>query len=107
MQTIIDKFTSHKLITASNGNIGIDIAINKKPSLIILDMGLPGMKGDEVLKHLKNNDETKNIPVIVYTADANINKIKDINEKYKPTKYITKPADVIFLKNIINDILSD
>src|SRR5262250_2506891 len=49
---------------------GLKLAVEKSPSLILMDIQLPGMDGITALKHLKTNPETKSIPVIAITASA-------------------------------------
>lgn len=55
----------YEVILAIDGKEGLEKAKLEKPNLIILDMILPVMNGFEVLTGLKNNDETKHIPVII------------------------------------------
>jgi CheY-like chemotaxis protein len=52
------------------GTIGFELARQHRPDLIVLDLHLPDMPGAEVLKHLKADPITRQIPVIVLTADA-------------------------------------
>ena len=63
-----------------------------KPDLILLDLNLPRMNGEEVLKVIKADDELKRIPVVILTtssADEDILKAYDLNANC----YITKPVD--------------
>jgi len=53
---------------AVNGRDALNIAQEKSPCLILLDVMMPGMDGYEVCEHLKENDTTKDIPVIFLTA---------------------------------------
>ncbi|MGB5529893.1 MAG: response regulator, partial [Ignavibacteriaceae bacterium] len=55
----------YEVIFADNGEAGIKLAIEKQPFAITLDLLLPNRDGWSVLKELKENDETKNIPVIL------------------------------------------
>ncbi|MDY0018130.1 MAG: response regulator [Candidatus Delongbacteria bacterium] len=66
---------------------------NDTPDVIILDLNLPGMNGTEILKILKTDPETENIPVIVFSTSNNQN---DIDRCYelKADEYITKPIDL-------------
>jgi len=63
-----------------------------QPKIILLDLKLPKVDGLEVLKELKNNEETKMIPVIVLTSSK---EESDILESYKlgVNSYIVKPVD--------------
>ncbi|MGD9707590.1 MAG: response regulator [Candidatus Delongbacteria bacterium] len=66
---------------------------NDIPDVIILDLNLPGMNGTEILKILKTDPETENIPVIVFSTSNNQN---DIDRCYelRADEYITKPIDL-------------
>jgi CheY-like chemotaxis protein len=59
-----------KTIESETAEEGLKLAIEKSPSLILMDIQLPGMDGITALKHLKTNPETKSIPVIAITASA-------------------------------------
>jgi len=58
----------YSVLTANNGETGLEIARTQKPDLIILDVILPGIKGREVCHELKSDPKTRNIPVIFLTA---------------------------------------
>ena len=58
----------YHVINASNGKEGISNALDEKPDLILMDMILPGMHGLEATKKLKKIPETKEIPIIAFTA---------------------------------------
>ncbi len=66
-----------KIISALNGEDGFNLAKTQGPDLILLDLILPKMDGFQVLKALKERENTKNIPVIVLT---NLEKIDDIDK---------------------------
>ena len=70
----------YKMISALNGEIGLRLAKSEKPDLILLDLVLPSMHGFEVLKRLKQDPETKKIPVIILT---NLEKMEDVEEAIK------------------------
>src|SRR6266481_7448129 len=71
-------FTLHKRLSlagfevkvATNGEEGVDWAKTLQPELIVMDLRLPGMDGWEATRRLKNQPETKHIPIIVLTADS-------------------------------------
>ena len=67
----------YDMISALDGEIGLKLAKSKKPDLILLDLVLPKVHGFEVLKELKSDPGTKDIPIIVLT---NLETIEDVNK---------------------------
>lgn len=65
--------------------------LNKHPKVILLDIKMPRVNGIEVLKQLKENEDTKLIPVVIMTSS---NEEKDIVESYKlgVNSYVVKPV---------------
>jgi DNA-binding response OmpR family regulator len=62
--------TGRHVIEAANGLAGLRAAQDERPDLILLDLGLPGMHGSEVLEHLQADEALKQIPVIIVSAWA-------------------------------------
>jgi two-component system cell cycle response regulator DivK len=60
----------YRTVETETAEEGLRIAVEKKPSLILMDIQLPGMNGIEALKHLRADPQTKDIPVIAVTASA-------------------------------------
>lgn len=56
-----------KVSVAENGELGLKDAVKKQPDIILLDILLPKMDGFTVLEHLKDEEVTKNIPVVLLT----------------------------------------
>lgn len=61
------RFEKYDVELAANGDAGLDKAKSGKPTLILLDIMMPGKNGFEVLEELKARTNTKNIPVVVLT----------------------------------------
>jgi len=83
---------------------GIYLARTSHPDLIIMDINLPGMDGFETVEVLKQDESTREIPVIALTANAMIHDI----EKGKAAGfnyYLTKPLDLKELIDVLNDLL--
>lgn len=67
------------VIGASNGEEALKKVQEDKPAMIILDIMMPKLNGIDVMKRLRENDETKNIPVIILTALVQeVDKLKDL-----------------------------
>ncbi|OIO46283.1 MAG: hypothetical protein AUJ31_02230 [Parcubacteria group bacterium CG1_02_39_15] len=73
----IFKQEGYEMISALDGEIGLRSAKTKKPDLILLDLILPKINGFDVLKQLKEDPDTKEIPVIVLT---NLEGMQDIEK---------------------------
>ncbi|WP_019506129.1 response regulator [Pleurocapsa sp. PCC 7319] len=56
------------VITANSGKAGLELAASSQPEVILLDLMMPDWDGQETLKHLKANQSTVKIPVILMTA---------------------------------------
>jgi len=81
----------YEIISAFDGEEGLKMAQAKKPDLIVLDLVLPKVHGFEVLKTLKENKKTQNIPVIVLT---NLEQTQDVEKAIKmgATAYLVKSS---------------
>ncbi|MBE9166822.1 response regulator [Pleurocapsales cyanobacterium LEGE 06147] len=75
-----------------------------RPSIILLDLNLPGTDGREVLEQIKQDDSLKTIPVVVFTTSSNP---KDIETCYQhgASGYILKPMDIDQLRKKIQNFL--
>ncbi|HUN09287.1 MAG TPA: response regulator [Aggregatilineales bacterium] len=62
------RFQGATVLTASNGQEGLELLDNTKPSFILLDIAMPVMDGWRMLQHLRSNPATSDIPVIALTA---------------------------------------
>ncbi len=69
-----------EMISALDGEIGLKMAKEKNPDLILLDLILPKIEGMEVLKKLKEDEKTKDIPVIVLTHLEELEKVEKAME---------------------------
>ena len=80
-------------MTAMQGKVGLDLARKHLPDLIFLDLHLPDLPGWEVLQHLQANEATRQIPVVVISADATARQIARLMAA-GAYAYLTKPVDV-------------
>ena len=80
------------MIHAPLGGLGIEFARAHHPDLVLLDLHLPDLSGNEVLRALKRRDDTKDIPVVILSADASpglATRLVDAGAE----RFITKPLD--------------
>lgn len=93
----------YQVVTAFDGKEGLEKIRSEKPNLVVLDVMMPYMDGFEVLKTIRREPETENLPVIMLTAKA---QDKDVFEGYHygADMYLTKPFNpmelVTFVKRI-------
>jgi len=93
MEMIVERTEGLSMISAHNAELGLELAVNKKPQMIILDINLPGMDGFAALKKLQKMESTKNIPVIALSANAMNKDIrKGLDAGFK--QYLTKPIKI-------------
>lgn len=93
------------LITATHGEVALLLAQAYNPDLILLDVMLPDLNGVEVVRHLKQNPTTKNIPVIAVTALAR-QEDRDRLLSAGCEEYITKPYMLEDLEAIVSIYIS-
>ncbi len=90
---------NYTILTANNGEIGVDMALKHIPDLIISDIMMPIKNGNELCKSLKLDERTSHIPIILLTAKSkNQDKIEGLQTG--ADAYITKPfnEDILQLK---------
>src|SRR5947207_14127408 len=75
------------------GRLGLDLARKHSPDLILLDIHLPDLNGWEVFSQLRGEETTRNIPVIVISADATARQAQQFMTA-GAREYLTKPLDV-------------
>jgi PAS domain S-box-containing protein len=94
-----------RLIPAVQGQLGIELAARHRPDLILLDLHLPDLDGDEVLSRLREDPRTAQIPVIVLSADATGDQVARLKAS-GAAEYVTKPIDVSVFLRAVQGILA-
>ena len=104
VERILERRVSVELISSMQGTLGLELAHQHHPDLIVLDLHLPDMPGSEVLTRLKTDPITREIPVIVLTADASGRQSERVRQ-LGAIDYLTKPLDVPkFIEIIANNL---
>ena len=93
VEQLLHKDAGFHLLTAMQGRIGLDLARQHSPDLILLDLHLPDMPGWDVLAELQGSETTRRIPTIIVSADATEGQFKRLMDA-GARSYITKPIDV-------------
>ncbi len=106
MEKVLNLRPGTRLIVAEQGELASELALEHRPDVILLDLNLPGIQGEEVLRLLKSNIETKGIPVIIVSADVTTSKIAALMSA-GIADFITKPVNVPLLLKAIEACLDD
>jgi two-component system cell cycle response regulator DivK len=64
------QFKGYRTLEAESGELGVALARESRPALILMDIQLPGMSGIEALGHLRADAATRGIPIVAVTASA-------------------------------------
>jgi diguanylate cyclase (GGDEF)-like protein len=99
------QFYEFDVVKAVNGKEGIEVAVEQKPDLIILDALMPVMNGFEACKILKNNPETKEIPVVFLSANYVEEEHRVMGLELGADDYIVKPFNAKELIAKVKSIL--
>lgn len=106
--TLVDQMLAERpaleLMTAMQGRVGLELARQHSPDLILLDLHLPDMPGWQVLAQLKSDHLTREIPVIVISADATAPQIKRLLSS-GARAYLTKPFDIPEFFRVVDETL--
>ena len=90
----------YNILIAKSGEQGFESAKKNKPSLILLDIMMPGMSGFEAIEVLKADEQTKNIPVIFVSGDVSA-ETKEMAYKLGALDFFEKPFIEIAIKRRI------
>jgi PAS domain S-box-containing protein len=93
------------LLTAMQGGLTLELAREHRPDLIILDLHLPDIQGDEVLAQLRSDPRTAGIPVVMCSADATERRRKQLIAAGAHA-YLTKPVKVQRFLRMLDEVLA-
>ncbi len=97
-----------QVVTAADGESALRVAQEEQPDLILLDMILPKLSGEEVLRRLKRNPRTAGIPVVVVSSLSEKNRQKLIDEgaeDYLEKNELMPSRGVNLLPKMLKDII--
>ncbi len=105
VERILQPHPRFRLLTAMLGHLGLQLAREHRPDLILLDLNLPDLTGDDVLHQLRDDPITRDIPVLMVSADAMGERIQQLLRQ-GATGYLTKPYKVAELLRVIDETLA-
>ncbi len=104
LEQILARRPDLRMLSASNGKQGVEMACVEKPDLILMDINLPGISGIAAQRILAQNSSTAHIPVIALTANARPRDI-ELGMRVGFFRYLTKPIQVKELLDSIDEAL--
>jgi signal transduction histidine kinase/CheY-like chemotaxis protein len=93
------------LLSTMQGRQGLELARDHRPDLIVLDLHLPDLLGTEVLARLRAEPRTREIPIVILSADATPNQIRRLRAQ-GARAYLTKPLDVKEFLTLLDEVLT-
>ena len=95
----------YQIVTATNGAEALSLAIKEQPNLILLDLMMPDMDGNQVTRHLRDNPKTSKIHILMFSAKS---QVEDKVSGYEAgvDEYLTKPIHPAELVARIKSVLS-
>jgi CheY-like chemotaxis protein len=106
VERMLEGFPDVKLISALQGRLGLELARQHLPDLVLLDLNLPDVSGLEVLRILRADPATRDVPVIMISADATKEQVRRLLDA-GARAYVTKPLDVAEFVNVVADTLQE
>lgn len=106
MERMILNKSGYDLITAKDGQEAIAKAVTERPDLILMDVVMPRMNGFEACKQLKQQDETKTIPIVMITTRG---EEENVETGYESgcDDYITKPLNGLEVLTKVKNYLGE
>jgi len=95
---------SVRLLAAMQGGLGLELAREHACDLVLLDLHLPDLPGNEVLARLQADPATSEVPVVVLSADATPGQIERLHAQ-GASDYLTKPLDVQRFLEVVDEHL--
>jgi PAS domain S-box-containing protein len=108
--TLIERVLAQRpgveVVAAMHGRLGLELAREHQPTLVLLDLHLPDIGGEQVLQRLRDDPATASIPVVVVSADATPGRVQRLVSA-GAVAYLTKPIDVRELLRLVDEAIDD
>jgi len=95
----------YELIQAEDGETGVGLAMDEKPDLILVDMGLPDIDGQTIATLIRQIPELQRIPLVAITAWPE-DRAREMADQYGFDDCITKPMDILAFPGLVAHYLS-
>jgi len=94
----------YEVACADNGKQGVEKAESWQPDIILMDMRMPVMSGDQAIQVLRSKPDTAKIPIFVLSAFTDA-KTRELCRQVGATKFMTKPPDIRKIDADIKELL--
>jgi PAS domain S-box-containing protein len=101
IERLLEPVPGVKLVAAMLGGLGIDLAAQHNPDLVLLDLHLPDLSGEDALARLRAEPSTRATPVVVISADATKGRIERLM-RAGANGYLTKPLDISEFMRVVD-----
>jgi CheY-like chemotaxis protein len=106
MTTMIVNKGAYDVVTAGDGEEGVQKALADRPDLILMDVMMPKMDGFEACKRLRSHEPTRDIPIIMVTTRGELTNV-EIGYEAGCSDYVTKPINSVELLTKIRNYLTE
>jgi CheY-like chemotaxis protein len=106
VERVLSRRPLFRLISAMRPQLGLELAAEHDPDLILLDLHLPDMPGQEVLRRLQADARTAQVPVVILSADARPTLIEELLAQ-GVRAFLTKPLDVKELLDLLDALAGE
>lgn len=105
VERILRSYPGVKLITAMQGQVGLELARHHQPDLVLLDIHLPDVEGSVVLKQLRAEPALHETSIVILSADATRPQVRRLKEA-GADEYLTKPINVRRFKELVDSVIA-
>jgi CheY-like chemotaxis protein len=106
MERVFSRRPHVRLVVAMQGGLALELARQHRPGLILLDLNLPDVPGDEVLRRLQSDPALRDVPVVMLSGDAMPEQVERLKAE-GARAYMTKPFDVLEVLKLVDELLAD
>ncbi len=105
VERVLGRRTGLTLLTSMQGGLGLEMAREHRPDLILLDLHLPDIHGSEVMRRIREDAVISRTPVVIISADVTTNQVKQLLDAGAQA-YLPKPLDVQEFLRVVDEILT-
>ena len=104
VERVLGRRSGVRLLTAMQGGLGLELAREHRPDLILLDLHLPDMHGSELMRRIREDRVISRTPVVIISADVTSSQVQKLLDAGAQA-YLPKPLDVQEFLRVVDDLL--